>query len=212
MAESDELGLAPGERPDAAYARALKIAALVNLVIFGAEVLVAIQSGSVALWADAVDFLEDTILYTVAFLAIGASLRTRAAVAGVTALVVLAPALYALWLVIRQVIWGVPPSPTPMGAMAVIALIANLYCAWLLLPHRKGDAAQTGVWLSTRNDALANIAVIAAAVGVAAFESIWPDVLVGLVIALVNIWAATVIIRRARAEWAAASDVSIPKA
>jgi Co/Zn/Cd efflux system component len=196
----------------ARYSRALKIAAAVNLVVFGAEILVAIQSGSVSLMADSVDFLEDTLLYTIAFLLVGASLKARAVAGAATSILMLLPGLYALWLVVRQIIYGVPPSPMPMGVMAVIALLANLYCAWILLPHRKGDAAQTGVWLSTRNDAFANVAVILAAIGVAAFESIWPDVLVGLAIAAVNLWGAYAIFMRSLAEWRDAGDVSMPKA
>jgi Co/Zn/Cd efflux system component len=96
--------------------------------------------------------------------------------------------------------------------MALVALVANVYCAWLLLPHRKGDSAQIGIWLSTRNDALANVAVVFAAVGTAAFESIWPDVLVGLAIASVNLWSAYTIFQRSLAEWRDARDVSTPTA
>jgi Co/Zn/Cd efflux system component len=196
--------------PDPGYSRALKIAALVNLIVFGAEVLVAIQSGSVSLMADAVDFLEDALLYTIGFLLIAASLKIRALAGAGTALIMLLPGLYALWLTLRQIIYGLPPSPLPMGIMAFVALCANLYCAWLLLPHRKGDAAQTGIWFSTRNDAFANIAVILAAVGTAAFESIWPDVLVGLVIAAINLWGAYVIFTRSWREWQNANDASMP--
>jgi Co/Zn/Cd efflux system component len=196
---------------NAAYSRVLKIAALVNIVVFGAEILVAIQSGSVSLMADSVDFLEDALLYTIGFLLVGAALKTRALAGMATAIIMLLPGLYALWLVIRQIVYGLPPSPMPMGVMAVIALFANLYCAWLLLPHRKGDAAQTGIWLSTRNDAFANIAVVLAAVGVAAFESIWPDVLVGLAIAAVNLWGAYTIFNRSLNEWRNASDASMPR-
>jgi Co/Zn/Cd efflux system component len=201
----------PAAAPDhAGYSRALKIAALVNLVVFGGEVLVAIQSGSVSLMADSVDFLEDTLLYTIGFLLIGASLKMRALAGAATSILMLLPGLYALWLVIRQIVLGLPPSPMPMGVMAIVALCANLYCTWILLPHRKGDAAQRGVWLSTRNDAFANIAVVIAAVGVAAFESIWPDVLVGLAIAAVNLWGAYTIFVRSLAEWRDAGDASTP--
>ncbi len=198
--------------PNADYSRVLKIAAAVNFLVFGAEVLVAIQSGSVSLMADAVDFLEDSLLYSIGFLLIGASLKIRALAGAGTALVMLLPGIYALWLIVKQIIWGVPPSPVPMGVTAIIALIANLYCAWILMPHRKGDAAQTGIWLSTRNDAIANVAVLLAAVAVAAFESIRTDDLVGRGIAVVNLWAAYTIFMRSIAEWRDASDASMPKA
>jgi Co/Zn/Cd efflux system component len=196
--------------PDPSYSRALKIAALVNIVVFGAQVLVAIQSGSVSLMADAVDFLEDALLYTIGFVLVAASLKIRALAGAGTAIIMLLPGLYALWLTVRQIIYGLPPSPLPMGIMAFIALCANLYCAWLLLAHRKGDAAKTGIWLSTRNDAFANVAIILAAVGTAAFESIWPDVLVGLSIAAVNLWGAYTIFTRSWGEWQDASDASTP--
>jgi Co/Zn/Cd efflux system component len=125
-----------------------------------------------------------------------------------TAVVMFIPGLYALYLVLRQIIYGVPPSPLPMGITGVVALCANLYCAWILMAHRKGDSAKTGIWLSTRNDAIGNIGVVIAAIGVAAFESIWPDVLVGLGIAAINLWGAYTIFNRSLGEWRDAGDAS----
>jgi Co/Zn/Cd efflux system component len=95
----------------------------------------------------------------------------------------------------------VPPDPLPMGLVGLLALAVNLYCAWLLLPHREGDSAHQGVWLSTRNDAIANIAIVLAALATAWSGSIWPDVIVGIGIAAINVQAAVLIGFLAAREW-----------
>ncbi|MGL4240764.1 MAG: cation transporter, partial [Beijerinckiaceae bacterium] len=86
-------------------------------------------------------------------------------------------------------------------ALGLLALAVNLYCAFILMPHRSGDSAHQGVWLSTRNDAIANIAIVIAAIATAFSGSIWPDVVVGLGIAAINIHAAVLIMMLAWSEW-----------
>jgi hypothetical protein len=102
---------------------------------------------------------------------------------------------------INQLLEGLPPDPLPMGAIGLLALAVNVYCAFILLPHRKGDSAHQGVWLSTRNDAIANIAIVLAAVITAFWASVWPDVIVGLGIAALNLHAAFLIAILAWQEW-----------
>jgi Co/Zn/Cd efflux system component len=111
------------------------------------------------------------------------------------------PCLWIAWKAVEQMLYGLPPSPLPMGAVGLLALGVNLYCAFLLAPHRKGDSAHQGVWLSTRNDAIGNIAVVLAAVATFATESTWPDAIVGLGIAAINIQAAILIAILAMREW-----------
>lgn len=183
------------------YRRALTIAALVNLVVCVLEVGGAFYANSIALMADAIDFLEDAITYTLAIAVIGLSARARAMFGAFTAFLMLVPGLWIVWKIFDQLFYGFPPDPLPMGAIGLVALAANVYCAFILLPHRRGDSAHRGVWYSTRNDAIANIAIVLAAVVTAFVDSVWPDVVVGLGIALMNLYAAFLIARLAWEEW-----------
>ena len=98
---------------------------------------------------------------------------------------------------------GTPPEPFTMGAVGMLALAANLGVAWLLYAYRNGDANMRSVWLCTRNDAIGNLAVLAAAAGVLGTGSLWPDVAVALLLAWLGLRAARQVINHARAELAA---------
>lgn len=192
----------------AAYRKALLIAAGLNMAMVIVEVAAAFFANSMALFADAVDFYEDAMTYLMAVALIGFGYRVRAAFGALLALLMLLPSLWIAWKAIEQLLYGQPPSPLPMGLIGFLALAVNLYCAWLLLPHREGDSAHQGVWLSTRNDAIANIAIILAAVATALTGAIWPDVVVGLVIAGINIQAALLIGALAVREWSGKGEAS----
>jgi Co/Zn/Cd efflux system component len=192
------LDLPAGEREDRQpmrYRKALGIAAALNLV--GG----ALYANSIALMADAIDFLEDSITYVLAIALIGLGHRARAVFGALTAFLMFVPGVWIGWKTIDQLYYGLPPDPLPMGAVGLLALAVNLYCAFLLLPHRKGDSAHQGVWLSTRNDAIANIAIVLAAVVTAFTGTVWPDVVVGLGIAVLNLYAALLIALLAVKEW-----------
>ncbi|MGL4637573.1 MAG: cation transporter [Beijerinckiaceae bacterium] len=183
------------------YKTALIVAALLNFVMVFIEVGGALYANSIALMADAIDFLEDSITYIIAVALIGLGHRARAVFGGITVFLMLVPGLWIGWKTIEQLFYGLPPDPLPMGAIGLLALAVNVYCAFILLPHRKGDSAHQGVWLSTRNDAIANIAIVLAAVVTAFSQSVWPDVVVGLGIAALNLYAAALIARLAWLEW-----------
>jgi Co/Zn/Cd efflux system component len=183
------------------YRKALAIAAALNFVVFFGEVAGALYANSIALMADAIDFLEDSITYVFAIALIGLRHRPRAVFGAVTAFLMLVPGVWIAWKTIEQLLYGYPPDPLPMGAIGLVALAVNVYCAFILLPHRKGDSAHQGVWLSTRNDAIANIAIVVAAVVTAFWDSVWPDVVVGLGIAAINLHAAALILQLAWKEW-----------
>jgi Co/Zn/Cd efflux system component len=193
----------------AAYKRALLIAAALNMAMVVVEVGAAFYANSLALFADAVDFYEDAMTYLMAVALIGFGYRARAAFGGLLALLMLLPSLWIAWKSVEQFLYGRPPDPLSMGLVGLLALAVNVYCAWLLLPHKEGDSAHQGVWLSTRNDAIANIAIVLAALATAWTGSIWPDVVVGIGIAAINIQAAVLIGILAAQEWA--SGGSSPK-
>jgi Co/Zn/Cd efflux system component len=197
------MGETTGEREGgtASYRRALLIAAGLNMAMVVVEVAAAFYANSMALFADAVDFYEDAMTYLMAIALIGFGFRVRAAFGMLLALMMVLPSLWIAWKSVEQLLYGVAPSPLPMGVVGMLALLVNLYCAWLLLPHREGDSAHQGVWLSTRNDAIANISIVLAAVATAATGSLWPDVVVGVVIAGINVQAAILIALLAVREW-----------
>jgi Co/Zn/Cd efflux system component len=183
------------------YRRALILAAVLNLAMVAVEVAGAFYANSIALFADAIDFYEDAMTYFMAAALIGLGYRARAAFGAMLAFMMIVPCLWIAWKAVEQTLYGLPPLPLPMAAVGLLALGVNLYCAFLLAPHRKGDSAHQGVWLSTRNDAIGNIAVVLAAIATFATNSTWPDAIVGLGIAAINIQAAILIAILAVREW-----------
>jgi Co/Zn/Cd efflux system component len=190
----------PETRP-MGYRKALIIAALLNFIMMFVEIGGALYANSIALMADAIDFLEDSVTYMIAVALIGLGRQPRAAFGAITAFLMFVPGLWIAWKTVEQLLYGLAPDPLPMGAVGLLALAVNVYCAFILLPHRKGDSAHQGVWLSTRNDAIANIAIVLAAVATAFLGSVWPDVVVGLGIAALNLHAAFLIALLAWREW-----------
>jgi Co/Zn/Cd efflux system component len=194
----------PPAGDDPAYRRVLWIALVVNLAMFVAEVGVGWSSRSVALWADALDFAGDSASYALSLgaLAIGAVWRSRtAALKGAVMMlfgaVVLARGLWATWA-------GEVPEAFTMGGIAIVAFTANLGVAGLLYAWRNGDADMRSVWLCSRNDALGNLAVLAAAAGVWGSASRWPDLAVALVMAGLALSSGWTVWRLARRELARA--------
>lgn len=183
-----------------ALRRAVLIVALANLGYFGVEFAVARQIGSVALLADSIDFLEDTAVNLLILLAMGWSLVARARVGMLLAGILLVPGLATLWTAWEKFSHPVPPDPALLSATGIGALIVNIGCALLLARFRHQSGSLTrAAFLSARNDAAANLAIIGAALVTLAWPSGWPDLIVGLGIALMNADAA-------REVWEAARD------
>jgi len=183
-----------------AYRAALIAGAWLNGIMFFAEGAIGLAIGSAALIADAVDFLEDAGMYSLAVVAIAWSARNRALAGLVMSGAMFGVGLVAVWQVVERIIGGGAPSAPPMAATAAVALAVNVYCAWRLAPHRRGDAGVRSVWLSTRNDAILNALTIAAAGLVGLTATAWPDLAAGVVIAAINMSAAIGIARLARVE------------
>jgi Co/Zn/Cd efflux system component len=166
---------------------------------------VAVAIGSLALIADSLDFLEDAALNLLIFAGIGWSLRNRARLGMVLAGILLLPALataYAAW---EKVADMAPPAPLPLTLAGLGALAVNLTCAVMLARHRDGGGSLTrAAYLSARNDAYANLAIIGAGLVTALTLSPWPDLVAAAGIAVLNADSAMDILKAARAEWRAA--------
>jgi Co/Zn/Cd efflux system component len=192
---------------DAALRRTVAVVALLNLGYFGVEFSVALAIGAVSLLADSVDFLEDAAVNLLILVGLGWSLKARARLGAALAALMLAPAAAFLWALAQKLLSGAPPEPVALTATALGALAVNLSCALLLARHRRhGASLARAAFLSARNDALANVAIIGAGLVTALHPSIWPDVVVGLGIAWLNLDAAREVWARARAEGRAARE------
>jgi Co/Zn/Cd efflux system component len=181
--------------------RTVVIVALLNLAYFGVEFAVAIAIGSVSLFADSVDFLEDASINLLIAIGLGWSVQNRARLGMVLAGVILIPVAATLWTAWQKFLSPVPPQPVPLSLTGAGALAVNVTCAFLLARFRHhGGSLTKAAFLSARNDALANIAIIAAGLVTAATLSVWPDLIVGLGIAALNADAARAVVMAARAE------------
>lgn len=189
---------APGV--DARYRRILWVALTINLGMFLFETAAGLTAGSVALQADALDFLADAANFAINLLVLGVTLRGRAIAAlakGGTM------GLFGVWL-LAAMVWhavsGTVPEAPVMGAVGVAALVANGTVLVLLTAYRRGDANMRSVWICTRNDALGNLAVLLAAAGVFGTGSGWPDAIVAAIMASLALWGAAQIILHAAGE------------
>jgi len=177
------------------------LVAFLNLVYFGVEFAVALTIGSVSLFADSVDFLEDASLNLLIATALGWTALNRARLGMALAAILLIPVLATLWTAWQKFAAPVPPAPLPLSLTGAGALAVNLACAFLLVRFRHHSGSLTrAAFLSARNDAYANVAIIAAGLVTAATLSVWPDLIVGLGIALINADASRQVLAVARKE------------
>ncbi len=182
------------------FRRILWIVLIINGVMFLAEFSGAFFADSVALQADALDFLGDTVTYAITLLALGYPLAVRARAAMFKGISLGLLGLWVFGQMIYYFINGQIPSYQIMGMMGVIAFIANLVSAILLYRYRVGDSNMQSVWLCSRNDAIGNLAIIVAASGVFVTGTGWPDFIVATIIASLAVTASYRIIRLAAIE------------
>ena len=184
-----------------ALRRAVIAVATLNFAYFFVEFGVARRIGSVSLLADSIDFLEDASVNFLVLVALGWSLQRRAVVAMCLAVLLLVPGIATLWMAWQKVISLAPPAQLAMSATGLGALAVNVYCAFLLARVQNvAGSLSRAAFLSARNDALANIAIILAAGITALWPSGWPDLIVGLGIFLMNLDAAHEVYQAARRE------------
>jgi Co/Zn/Cd efflux system component len=191
---------------NASLRRVVIIVAVLNLAYFGIEFGVAVAIGSVSLFADSIDFLEDASINLLIAVALGWGAVPRARVGMALAGILLIPGLATLWVAWGKVMAPVPPAAVPLSLTGAGALVINLSCAFMLARFRAHSGSLTrAAFLSARNDALANVAIIAAGFVTAYTLSGWPDLIVGLGIAALNADAAREVWRAARDEHRAAT-------
>ena len=183
----------------------VRFAAILNLAYFAVEFFVALQIGSVSLFADSIDFLEDGSINILILIALGWSAKHRSRVGMTLAGILLVPVLATLAMAWHKFSVPYAPSPIPLSLTGMGALIINVTCALMLAQHRRASGSLTkAAFLSARNDAIANIAIIAAGIITALMPSAWPDLVVGLGVAVLNADAAREVYLAAKIERAPA--------
>ena len=188
------------------YRRRLIAVIAINAVMFIVEMSAGVLSGSQALKADAADFFADTLTYGASLAVIGLSLRTRSLVAlgkGVSLL------LMGFWIlgstVYRVFVMGVPEAEI-MGVVGFLALLANVASVLILMRYKDGDANVRSVWICSRNDAIGNVAVMVAALGVWGTATGWPDLVVAGIMATLFLFSSVKILKQAWAEFQTGSE------
>jgi Co/Zn/Cd efflux system component len=190
---------------DPALRRVVRLVAILNLAYFGIEFAVARAIGSVSLFADSIDFLEDASVNFLILVALGWSARKRARVGMALAGILLVPGLATLWTAWEKFNLPAAPDPVLLSLTGAGALAINFSCALMLARYRRhGGSLTRAAFLSARNDAAANIAIVAAGLVTAIIPSVWPDLIVGLGIAAMNADAAREVWKDAREEHKAA--------
>jgi Co/Zn/Cd efflux system component len=199
------------EGVSADYKRRLWLVIAINAAMFATEMIAGAVAGSTAMWADALDFLADAATYGASLAVIGMAVAVRARVALVKGISLTLMGLWVFGATVWQVfVTGVPRAEI-MGAIGFLALFANLVSVLILLRYKDGDANVRSVWLCSRNDAIGNMAVMLAAVGVWGTATKWPDLLVAGFMATLFLSSSMQIVRQAIAELRAAkAGVGMP--
>lgn len=191
---------------DPAYKRVLWAVIIINAGMFVVEMSAGKLAGSQALQADALDFLGDAFTYGLSLAVIGMSLKVRSAAALLKGVSLLIMGLWVFGSTAYQfLVLGVPRAEV-MGLIGVLALAANLGSVLLLMRYKEGDANVRSVWLCSRNDAIGNVAVMAASVAVWLTASAWPDLIVAIIMAALFLRSAQLILIQAWREFRSAED------
>jgi len=185
---------------DPRWRRVLWLALAANGAMFFIEIIAGLGADSRSLQADALDFLGDAANYAISLGVAGMTLAWRARAALAKAASMVAFGLWVLGNAIYAVVAGAAPDPQTMGLTGALALAVNLAVALLLYRFRDGDANRRSVWICSRNDAIGNIAVLVAAMGVFGTGKAWPDLVVAALMASLAIWGSIEILAQARSE------------
>lgn len=209
---ADDTCSASAGPPVGRYRTILWIVLAINAAMFAVEIGAGLASGSASLLADAADFLADAANYGISLLVLGMSLRWRAGAALLKGLSMGGFGLWVVGLVVWHALNGTTPHWETMGAVGIAALAANAICLALLTAWRQGDANMRSVWICSRNDVIANLAVLLAALGVFGTGTGWPDLIVAGVMATLALQGAAVVVTSAWAEWqqSAADRTDVP--
>lgn len=189
--------------PTNSFRRAVSLVAILNLAYFGVEFIVALNIGSVSLFADSIDFLQDTSINLLILVALGWSAHKRSHVGMLLAGFLLIPGIATLWMAWNKIDLPIPPDPIFLSLTGAGALAVNILCTFILAAFRNHQSSFTkAAYLSARNDIIGNIAIIAAGLATAVMPSVWPDIIVGLGIFVINLGAAREVFLTAKKEHA----------
>lgn len=182
------------------YKRRLWIVIALNATMFAVEMTAGQVAQSQALKADALDFLGDALTYGISLAVIGASIRARTNAAVAKGISLLLMGLWVFGSTVYRVFYVGVPEAEIMGVVGALALATNLASVLLLVSYKDGDANVRSVWLCSRNDAIGNVAVMLAALGVWGTATGWPDLIVAAIMASLFLSSAFQIVRQALAE------------
>lgn len=191
------------------YKRRLWIVIALNAIMFVVEMGAGQMARSQALQADALDFFGDAVTYGISLAVIGSSLRLRTMAALFKGLSLLAMGIWVAGATLYRVFVVAAPQPEVMGVIGFLALAVNLGSVLLLVRYKDGDANVRSVWLCSRNDAIGNVAVMLAAVGVWGTASAWPDLIVAAIMAALFLSSAIQILAQSKREWSQQSAPSL---
>lgn len=183
-----------------AYRLILWVALAVNLAMFVVEIGAGLVAQSASLLADSLDFLGDAANYGISLFVLGMAIRWRARASLLKAASMAAFGIWVAATAIHHALAGTVPQAPVMGAIGALAFAANLGVAALLYRWREGDSNMRSVWICTRNDALGNLAVLAAAAGVFGSGSGWPDYIVAAIMSGLALWGSVQVLRQAAGE------------
>jgi len=188
------------EIKDKAQSRTLVMLLVINGVMFVAEIIAGVIGDSTALIADSLDMLADASVYAIGLYAVGRSLLMKARAAHISGVFQVLLGLGVLFDIVRRTLVGSEPESLMMMAVGVVALIANSICLVLIYKHRQGEVHMRASWIFSKNDVIANLGVIGGGVLVAWLGSPWPDLIIGLVIAVIVVRGGVLIIKDANSE------------
>tara|TARA_B100000963_G_C22608315_1_gene663668 strand:+ start:356 stop:961 length:606 start_codon:yes stop_codon:yes gene_type:complete len=173
------------------FRRTILIVALLNLAYFFIEFLAAVKINSVSLFADSIDFLEDTFINLLIFFSFLISSTLRPKISKILVIIILLPGLTALWAAWEQIVKPFPPEAFKLTLVGFGALLTNITCTIILMRFRKNNKSLIkAAFLSARNDVLSNVIIIVAGLTIMIYSSIWPDIVAGLIVFFINFDAA----------------------
>lgn len=178
----------------------LKIVLGINAVMFAVELTAGLAASSVSLVADSLDMLGDALVYGFSIYVVARGARMKAMAALLKGIIMAMFGLFVLGQAIYKIVFPQVPVFEAIGAIGLLALVANGICFALLWRHRSEDINMSSVWLCSRNDIIANVSVLFAAAGVWFTHSAWPDILVGLALTILFWRSALLVLQQAIAE------------
>ena len=183
------------------FRRTLIIVALLNLAYFLIEFSAALKINSVSLFADSIDFLEDTFVNLLIFFSYLMTSTLRPKISRILVIIILLPGLTALWAAWEQVMRPSMPEAFELTLVGLGALLINFTCTIILMRFRKNDESLTkAAFLSARNDVLSNLIIITAGLTIMIYPSIWPDLIAGIIVFSINFDAAYKVYKIANTE------------